>query len=144
MRSDGNILIFNWADATYLVAYLTKTSDSASDRQYQAWQSTICQECDRIPTPGGHLHIVDDNGFVLICCEGYHQVNPSVLGIEAPDWHDWHEEMGGLLDDAPIPPEMEHLAVKCIGCGITRAVCLAESEAEGGQCCETCIHSEKS
>lgn len=143
MKGNGNVLFFDEKDAHYLLSYMTYTlkgRGEGADVRYRAWQSTICQECDQIPTPDGFPHVLDEDGFVLICCEGYHQVNPNVLGIESENWHDWHEEMGGLMDDAPIPSEMEHLAIKCIGCGITRAVCEIE---HAGKCCETCIHAEK-
>jgi len=91
-------------DAIYLAAYLAKTIGDKGpddDTRYRAWQSVACAECGRIPNINDDApHVLDADGYVLIGCEGYHQVNPNVLGLEKPNWSDWHEEIGGLADGA--------------------------------------------
>lgn len=139
MTWNGNILNIDEADATYLTLYLAKSLGTTGDVRYRAWQSTICQECGETPTPGGYPHVLDADGFVLICCEGYWQINPNMIGLPDEQWSDWHEEIGGLADDAPLPPGMAHLAIACIGCGINKAKCILEHDSH---CCDTCLHEE--
>lgn len=101
MIQNGGIITVDENDAIYLVRYLAQTlRDSTPVRP---WQTTICPECGDIPTPnrmGGlhgdspYTHILDADGFVLVGCEGYHVINPNVIGMENPNWHDWHEEIG--------------------------------------------------
>jgi hypothetical protein len=102
MIQNGGIITIKEADANYLLRYLM--ASSKSDNPTIPWQTTICPECGDIPTPdrlGGlsgtspYTHILDDDGYVLIGCEGYFVINPAVLGITS-NWSDWTEEIGQI------------------------------------------------
>ena len=128
-------------DIVYLTAYMLHTArlerGEHQDVRFKAWQSKTCAECGS-PAENANLypHIVDAEGFVLICCEGYHQINPAMIGMDLGNWQDWHEEIGGL--EPEMPEELRHLEVECIRCGTKLGVC----QAAGKPCCEICIHAE--
>lgn len=78
-------------DAEYLVAYFAKRD--TDPKACEPWMSTICSECGDNAQASPYPHLLDEAGIVLICCEGYHQVNPNTLGLNRPEWMDWHEEL---------------------------------------------------
>lgn len=114
-------------DAIYLQAYF----EHRDEEGVGLWRSKVCNECGSIePTlleggPGQNTiehvnrpevrrardawfawidkHLVDDEGIVLIGCEGYHQINPNALGLNRPDWSDWIGEIGAAEDEVRDP-----------------------------------------
>jgi hypothetical protein len=147
MIFDGSIGKADLKTAEYLTAYFQlvdaeKHGDLVSTK-YKAWQSKICQECGEVPTPGGYPHIVDEDGYILICCEGYFQINPNAIGLENEIWCDWHENVGGL--EGSLPPKVEEmieeLQVKCENCGMNKAQCNFNKATHNGvACCQACPH----
>lgn len=94
------------ADLEYLAAYLRT---GRCDHRIMRYSSRVCQECMIIPTDAlarnvVDAHTIDDvTGVVLIGCDGYHQINPNVLGLDRPDWSDWTGEIGTEADEIRDP-----------------------------------------
>lgn len=122
-------------DLEYLASF--NRAVEAGFEAHVPWLTKLCQECGVGALESGYPHIVDRDGHVLICCEGYHQVNPNTIGLLDEQWMDWHEEIGGL--EPPLPDELEHLAVECEYCHRTRAQCTIQGPG-AERCCERCTH----
>jgi len=80
-------------EARYLAA--ARAAIDAGDDLAAPWLTISCRECGCIPDahdpePDHVLYA----GYVLIGCEGYWQVNPRALGIDAPRWQDWRDDRG--------------------------------------------------
>jgi hypothetical protein len=65
--------------------------EAASWRAVAPWMSTRCDECGLVPGDDGH-HVVHPDGYVIVGCEGYWQVNPNAVGLDHPRWQDWTED----------------------------------------------------
>lgn len=60
------------------------------DESISRWLRPFCVECGAVPHAAGteQDHVLY-RGYVLVGCEGYHQINPNALGLAAPRWEDW-------------------------------------------------------
>jgi hypothetical protein len=67
----------------YLLQRMHHFGDVADLKPYL---SETCVQCGKPGTEAPHLTI---GGYVAIGCAGYFQINPSVLGMDMPDWDDW-------------------------------------------------------
>jgi hypothetical protein len=58
------------------------------------WLTTVCPECGEDQTgqdDGSHVMV---GGWVAVGCEGYHVINPAVVGQGTGGWNDWTEDVG--------------------------------------------------
>jgi hypothetical protein len=61
---------------------------------------TVCPECDEKPDIGydgdAHFTAVTPTGqhVVVVGCEGYYVVNPNLVSIDSPNWHDAEGNLG--------------------------------------------------
>ncbi|MEU0218721.1 hypothetical protein ABZ281_28090 [Streptomyces sp. NPDC006265] len=73
-----------------VAAYLNAVRQ-APTRLIEPYLTSVCTECDRHVNPSdpdGHVMV----GYnVVIGCEGYWLIDPTVVGIWRPNWHDWRK-----------------------------------------------------
>ena len=66
----------------YLNAYFMHKNDP----KVTPYLSLICDECEQVAEDCDYPHILNSEGQVLIGCEGFFHINPTVLGLHAPEW----------------------------------------------------------
>lgn len=57
--------------------------------------TTTCPECGMEPAEPDtdeYHEFIENTRFVLIGCEGYHIINPNLVGVPRPNWCDWKDE----------------------------------------------------
>jgi hypothetical protein len=83
-------MIIRENDAQYLMRYYAAI-ENGRENILRPYLSSVCAECGLLIDPfESDAHILDSyaNGYVLIGCEGYHQIDPALLGIHS-QWDDW-------------------------------------------------------
>ncbi|WP_344897535.1 hypothetical protein, partial [Nonomuraea antimicrobica] len=77
----------NLLDSTTLtyVGLVLTTRDLQPLKQ---WLTATCPECHQEPPVDDPSHVML-RGYVAVTCGGKLLINPNMLGMRLPDWHDW-------------------------------------------------------
>lgn len=89
---------------SHIMAYVALVDIALTEGRINPPLTTRCQECDSDFADLDEAHEDDehiiiattsDTTAVVVGCEGYFQVDPNLVGLDASNWMNWMDNAGG-------------------------------------------------